>query len=299
MSFPTLLDLARTDAGILYPIIEDSLKSAPEMSIFPAATINGSTMELTVRTGLPSVAFRDANEGVARSKSTYDTKIFQTHILDHQIAVDKQVLAGAKDPGRWLSNHATGAVEAAMRYIGSQIYYGTGNDAKGFPGLLAQYSADSAHEVDATGSSNKTSVWMVRLGVETLEILFGNDQTLRLNDQWEQETVTDGSGNPYQAWTNWLTGRVGLRLANRHAAVRIKNIESTTKKLTDALLYSAYEKFTEFGFEPTHIFMNGRSREQLRSGRTATNPAGLPAPLPTEWEGIPIIRTASITSSES
>jgi len=51
--------------------------------------------------------------------------------------------------------------------------------------------------------------------------------------------------------------------------------------------------------EPTHIFMNGRSREQVRSGRTATNPAGTPAPLPTEWEGIPIVRSASIVNSEA
>ena len=45
--------------------------------------------------------------------------------------------------------------------------------------------------------------------------------------------------------------------------------------------------------------MNGRSREQLRNSRTATNANGTPAPLPTEWEGIPIIRTASITNDES
>jgi hypothetical protein len=84
--------------------------------------------------------------------------------------------------------------------------------------------------------------------------------------------------------------------------VRIKNLEeagSNKKTLNDALLYAAYEKFTEFGMEPTHIVMNGRSREQLRGSRTATNPAGNPAPLPTEWEGIPIIRTASIVNSEA
>jgi len=56
-------------------------------------------MELTVRTGLPSVAFRDAEPGVARGKSSYETRTFQTHILDHQIAVDEQIVNGAKDRG--------------------------------------------------------------------------------------------------------------------------------------------------------------------------------------------------------
>jgi hypothetical protein len=302
MSVPTLLDLAKLDAGVGYPIIEESVKSAPELRVVPASTILGTTMELTVRTGLPSMAFRDANQGVPRSKSRYETKTFQTHILDHQIAVDEQIVNGAKDRGRLLENHVVGVMESAMQYVGSQFYYGTGHDAKGFPGLLAQYAADPDHTVDAGGATNKTSVWFLKLGPECLEFLFGNGRTIGLNDTWDLETVYDDDGNPYKAYTNWMSGRVGLRLANRNCAVRIKNVEESgenKKTLNDDLLYAAYEKFTEFGMEPTHIFMNGRSREQVRSGRTATNPAGNPAPLPTEWEGIPIIRSASILNSEA
>lgn len=302
MSVPTLLDLARLDAGVGYPIIDEAIKSAPELRTVPAATILGTTMELTVRTGLPTVAFRDANQGVARSKSNYETRTFQTHILDHQIAVDEQIVAGAKDKGRLLENHSIGVMEAAMQYVGSQFYYGTGHDAKGFPGLLAQYAADNDHTVDAQGSTNKTSVWLLKLGPESLEFLFGNGETIGFNDTWELETVYDDDGNPYKAWTNWMTGRIGMRLANRNCAVRIKNVEeagSNKKALNDALLYAAYEKFTDFGMEPTHIFMNGRSREQLRGSRTAVNPTGTPVPLPTEWEGIPIIRSASIANSEA
>jgi hypothetical protein len=270
--------------------------------VVPADTILGTTMELTVRSGLPSVRFRNANEGVPRSKSTYETRTFQTHILDHQVAVDEQIVNGARDKGRLLENHASGAMEAAMQYIGSQFYYGTGNDTKGFPGLLAQCKSDAAHTVDAAGAASKTSVWFLRLGRECVEFLFGNGQTIRLNDTWDLETVYDDNGNPYKAYTNWMKGRIGMRLANKNCAVRIKNLEEagTNKKtLNDSLLYSAYEKFTEFGFEPTHIFMNGRSREQLRNSRTATNASGTPAPLPTEWEGIPIIRTASIANDEA
>ena len=302
MSVPTLLDIAKLDAGIGYPLIEEAVKLAPELMVVPADTILGTTMELTVRSGLPSVRFRNANEGVPRSKSTYETRTFQTHILDHQVAVDEQIVNGARDKGRLLENHASGAVEAAMQYIGSQFYYGTGNDTKGFPGLLAQCKSDAAHTVDAAGAASKTSVWFLRLGRECVEFLFGNGQTIRLNDTWDLETVYDDNGNPYKAYTNWMKGRIGMRLANKNCAVRIKNLEeagSNKKTLNDSLLYSAYEKFTEFGFEPTHIFMNGRSREQLRNSRTATTSNGTPAPLPTEWEGIPIIRTASIANDEA
>ena len=115
MSVPTLLDLAKLDAGVGYPIIEESVKSAPELRVVPASTILGTTMELTVRTGLPSMAFRDANQGVPRSKYRYETKTFQTHILDHQIAVDEQIVNGAKDRGRLLENHVGGVMESAIR----------------------------------------------------------------------------------------------------------------------------------------------------------------------------------------
>ena len=70
---PTLLDIAKLDAGIGYPLIEEAVKLAPELALVPADTILGTTMELTVRSGLPTVRFRNANEGVARSKSSYET----------------------------------------------------------------------------------------------------------------------------------------------------------------------------------------------------------------------------------
>ena len=62
MSVPTLLDIAKLDAGIGYPLIEEAVKMAPELTVVPADTMTGTTMELTVRTGLPSVRFRNAND---------------------------------------------------------------------------------------------------------------------------------------------------------------------------------------------------------------------------------------------
>ena len=78
----TLLDLAKLEAGLAYPVINETLKMAPEINVFPAATIDGSTMELSVRTGNPTAAFRNANEGTAYSQATFKNKVFQTFILD-------------------------------------------------------------------------------------------------------------------------------------------------------------------------------------------------------------------------
>jgi len=301
MAVPTLLDIARLEAGAAFPLIEESVQLAPELRVIPAEIIDGNTMQLTVQTGLPSVAFRNANEGTARTKANYEARIFQCHILDHQVAVDIALVKGLAAARRAavFENHAAGVIEAAFGYVGSQTWYGTGNDAKGFPGMIAQMADDATHVVDAGGNSAKTSVWFVAIGRETVQYLFGNGTTIGLNGNWDVETILDASNNPFQAYVNYMTGTIGLRLANKNSVVRIKNIEEDTHKLSDTLMYDAFKLCLDLKMMPTRIFMNSRSLMQLRAARTATNATGAPAPLPRDWEGIPIEPTNSIGIAET
>jgi hypothetical protein len=154
--------------------------------------------------------------------------------------------------------------------------------------------------VDATGTANKSSVWFLEVGPEMVEFLFGRGKTITMGEEWDVETVLDSNNKEFQAYTNWLNGRVGARLANKHAAVRIKNLGTAAgKKLTDALMFSALEKCDELGMTPNVIFGRPRSFYQLQESRTATTKDGRPAPLPRDWEGIPIVPTINITTSET
>ncbi len=301
MSFQTLLDIKKLNDGVGFDLVEENVLLCPELRIIPAEVIAGAEMKLTVRTDLPTVGFRNLNEGMARSKSQYETRVFSCADISGQIAIDLGVYRRALDPLRLQQAEASGFMEAAFRHVAKQFWYGTTNDAKGFPGIIAQMLADTAHEVDATGSSAKSSVYFVRIARETCQFLFGNGTTIDLQPEWKEETVNDASGNPFQALTNWLNGAVGARLANKNSVVRIKNIGTATgKTLTDALMYQAYEKFTTaLGAEPTHIFLTPRSREQLRASRTATTTTGQPAPLPTDWNGIPLIASSAISNAET
>ncbi len=297
-ALPTLLDIAKSDAGIGYPIIMEASRIAPELRLIPADTMVGTEMKLTVNVGLPTVGFRRVNEGAPRSRGSQDARVFQCFDLDHQIACDDASVQRAKDKGRFLENEAVLTLEAAFQKVSRVTYYGTGEDEKAFPGLIEQYLPDALHETDATGANNKTSVWFVRLGRETLEYLFGNGRTIRFNEEWKEETIYDKNGNPIPGWTNWMRGCLGMRLANKHCAMRLKNLGSENGKgLTDDLMFDLNQKFTEFGPEPTHILMNGRSQEQLRKSRaTDLNPN---PDLPKEWNGIPIIRTAGLVNNEA
>jgi len=298
--FPTLSDIAKLDAGSGYPVIDETIHRSPELENFPAATIDGATVELTVLTTLPSVNFRGANAGNPRTKAEWATKIFQTAILEQQVAIDVNgVLKSSKDQARTLISHSKPFMGATIKKIGQSIWYGTSYDAQSFPGLCSQYSADVDHEIAVGGSSNLSSIWLLALGEENLEVLFGNGASILMQDEWKQETAYDANGNPFLAAVNWINARPGLRLANKHAAIRISGIGTAAgKTANDALLAQGLQLARQLDMDPTHIFMTPRSAEQIRAARTAVNIKGLPAPRPTDFEGIPIVETNNLSNAE-
>lgn len=298
--FNTLDDVAKLDAGAGYPVIDETIAFYPELQNIPAEVMTGSTMELSILKTLPSASFRNANEGTPRRKAEFENKVFQTAIIDQQVGVDVQgVLKASKDQARFLINQAKPHMKAVLNHICKQMYYGTTNDAKGFPGLVSQYANDAAHEINVAGGSAKSSVWFLQVGSENLHFLYGNDQSLTMNEDWKEETIYDASNNPLQGLTNWINGRVGFRLANKNSAVRIKNIAAATQTLTDTFMYQALQKCEELGMVPNLIVGNPRSFEQIRAARTTYSPTGAPAPKLRDWEGIPILSTINVSVAEA
>lgn len=162
MSYLTLADLAnRQGSDSVIGLIEEVLTYSPEFQTLPVRPVAGTTFRATLRTGHAAAAFRNANEGVTPSKSTYTQKTVSMHYLDTQLEVDEAIVrADDRELGDVLADEASGAVVDAFNHIGSQIYYGLSNDAKGFSGFVA--NVDSTMEIDATGTgSDTTSIWMV------------------------------------------------------------------------------------------------------------------------------------------
>ena len=165
----TLLDIAKLNGSDkVVGLIEEALVLAPEVSLFPARTIRGTSYKTAVRTVLPTTQFRNANEGVASSKSTFVNRLVETFILDAQIKVDKAVADAYEDgPAALQAIEAAGVVGSALKLLGSQIWYGvgTGGDAKGFPGAIGVHDTTNM-VVDAGGTTAGTgsSVWGVKFG---------------------------------------------------------------------------------------------------------------------------------------
>ncbi len=300
----TLIDVLKLDAGIGAPVIDEVILQSKEVSIFPVDVIQGATVPLSVMVGTPTVGFRNANEGTSFAKGEFESRIFQTQVIEQPIQVDIQgVLNSAKDPGRVLFNHTTATTKAVLNHIGRQTWYAgtaqTGADTKAAPGIIAQSNSAATHVVDASGSSAKSSVWFLQLGVESVDHVYGNDTTLTYGSEWTEETVYDANNKALRALVNMVSGRVAPRVANKNAAVRIKNLAASTQVLTDVIMYQAMEKCEVLGMTPNAIFMNPRSLYQLRASRTATTTTGEAAPLPTTFLGIPIYSTTNISVAET
>lgn len=303
----TMLDLAKVNGSDqTVGLIEENLNAAPEAAILPARQVSGTSFKSLVRTAYPSGAFRAANQGVEPVKSTYLNRTHETFYYDLQLEMDAAIASADENgPEHALAMEADGAARGYMLDIGPQVWYGRNTDALGFPGAVEV--VDSTMIVDATGSTASTgsSVWAICAMPKFFELIFGKNTVLEVGE-WRKQTITRSS-KELTAWKNSLEGWVGAAFYSKYAVGQIKNLTAQTgKTLTDSLLADLIQAFP-IGVKPTHFFMSRRSRAQLQKSRTVTlfgQGTGRPdqpilAPIPTDYDGIPIIATDSILNTET
>lgn len=300
MAMPTLLDIAVINAADpTVGLIEEATQSHPEITMGAARTIPGQSYKTLVRTSLPTVSFRNANEGTAVSKSTFQNRRVETFVLNPPWECDRAVADRDIDgPEECVAREAVGILESAFQTLARQLYYGPSakGDAKGFPGFVD--AVDTVNMVvDATGTgSEASSVWAVKWGDRDVRWVWGEHGLLQVEDPILVR-LTDGSSNPYMAYHQELLAYPGLQVGSKFSIGRIKNL-TTGKGLTDDLCFDLLETFPT-GKKPDMFLMTRRSQGQLRKDRTATNATGAPAPIPTEVGGVPIYTTEGILNTET
>ena len=262
------------------------MRQHPEIQMGVSRTIKGISYKTLVRTKLPTVGFRAANDGGTTSPAEYENRTYEAYILNPRWEVDKAVADSDEDGAEALmAREGTGYLSAAFAAVAGQFYYGAGNDPKGFAGLLAAVHPDLV--VDA------------KWGVQDVIFLYGNKGEIVLSDIMTLP-ITGKNSKTLTGYVQEIAARPGLQIGNKFACGRIKNLTTQTgKTLDDDMIAELMSKFP-VGFRPDCLFMNRRSLEQLRKSRTATNPTGQPAPTPTTTgDGLPIYATDSIKNTES
>jgi hypothetical protein len=314
-SYPTMLDIVKANGSDGFVgLVDETIRATPELQMGAARSIKGQSYKTFVRTGLPAVGFRNANEGSSAVKSTYENRTVETFILNPPIAVDKAVADKYEDGAEaYIAMEGSGVMQASLQMLAKTFYYGTRyaytgdanydtvlGKAKGFPGLLD--FVDNSLVYDRGGSvvgtsTFRSSAWSVKFGPKAVQWVFGENgqmalQPTRIGD------IYDSSNKRLTAYISELLAYPGLQMVQTFSVGRIKNITNESGHgLTDAVLGTWFAQFPET-YKPDVIFANRKVVETLRASRTATNVTGAPAPTPTEYEGVPIVITDMLSNAE-
>ena len=312
----TLAELVRFNSLDVNPAeISDILNGAPVLAQLHAMmSSNGTTHKYNVETTAPVIGFRAINAGADYTASDSTQVSVDLKFIDATIREDIaacQAYRGGSEA--WLDNRSRRQLRQALFTLEKQVFNGTvGGDASGFNGLAddANYNgASDALVVDAGGTTAGTgsSVWFLRSTPDdaSMALVGAGDEGLSVDNinfvigETFKAQIAGSNSKLMTALCRDIGGHLGIQVGSKYAAARIANLTAESGKgLTDTLLSQCLELFPSSD-PPTHIVMNRRSGGQVQRSRTTYSPVGQPAPLVREYEGIPIIYTDSITSTET
>jgi hypothetical protein len=190
----------------------------------------------TVRTGLPSVAWRLLNQGVQPSKSTTAQIDEGCGMLEAWSEVDKDLAELNGNTAAFRLSEAQAFIEAMNQEMAQTLFYGnSGLAPEEFTGLSPRYSTISgatngSHVISGGGSgSDNSSIWLVCWGANTCHGIFPKGSKAGLVHEDHGETtveVTAGiAGNRMRAFQDRWQWKSGIALRDWRYVVRICNID--------------------------------------------------------------------------
>lgn len=234
----TLADWAkRLDPDGKVPVIVELLSQTNEV-LLDMRWIEGNLPtghRTTVRTGLPTVAWRLLNQGVTPSKSTTAQIDEQAGILEawSEVDVDLAKLNGNIQAFRLSEGRAF--IEAMNQEMAQTLFYGNGGLApEEFTGLSTRYSSTTAGNgsniINGQGAgSDNSSIWLIIWGDQTAMGIFpkGSQAGLKHDDYGEVtvELTAGIAGSRMRAYQERWQWKAGIALKDWRFAVRFANID--------------------------------------------------------------------------
>jgi len=294
--------------------ISDILNKAKVLAVLHAMmSSNGTLHKYNKETTAPTIGFRAINAGAdyVAGSSTQVTATLE--YLDATIREDVAECNSYKNGAEaWLDRLTAKQIRQSLFVLESQLFNGTveGN-ASGFAGLAddANYQAGGDLLIDAGGTTADTasSVWFIRSTPDdaSMAVVGAGDVSLGVDNinfnvgETFKSEILGSNSKLMTAMCRDIGAHLGIQISSKYAAARIGKLTADSGKgLTDSLLADALALFPSAD-QPTHIVMSRRSLTQLQKSRTTYSPIGAPAPRPSEYEGIPIVVTDSITNTEA
>lgn len=191
--------------------------------------------ETTMRTGLPTVAWRQINKGVQPSKSRTIKHTDVCGRLEAFSEIDEALLELASDPQAFRLSEDQPFLESMNQEMATTMFYGDLRKTPDkFLGLAPRYSLVSADcgkniingGLSGDAGTDKTSIYLVGWGEQTVHGIFpkGTSAGLQHEDLGRVE-IKDGDNGSYMGYKGHYTWRLGLCVRDWRYVVRIANID--------------------------------------------------------------------------
>lgn len=275
----------------------------------------------TVRTGLPTVAWRLLNAGVQPSKSTTSQIDEACGIMEAWSEVDKDLAELNGNTASFRLSEAQAFIEAMNQEMASTLFYGNAGTApEEFTGLAMRYSslsaANGSNIISASGAStDNSSIWLVCWGQQSVHGIFpkGSKAGLIHNDHGEVtvETTAGVAGTRMRAYQDQWQWKCGIALRDWRYVVRIANIDisnlvakSSAADLIDKMIM-AIHRLPSINMGKCAFYMNRscfemldiqRRDDMLTGGITYTEIDGK---IVYSFRGIPIRKVDALLESEA
>lgn len=189
----------------------------------------------TIRTGLPTAAWRILNQGVQPSKSTSAQVDESCGMLEAWSEVDKDLADLNGNTAAFRLSEARAFIEAMNQEMAGTLFYGnTATAPEEFLGLAPRYaslSAPSGQNIVTGGGSgsDNSSIWLVCWGDQTVHGIFpkGSQAGLIHEDMGlvTVETTAGVAGQRMRAYQDRWQWKCGIALKDWRYAVRGANID--------------------------------------------------------------------------
>lgn len=276
----------------------------------------------TVRTSLPTPAWRLINQGTAPSKSTTAQVDEACAMLDAWSEVDVELAKLGGNASAFRLSEASSFIEAmGQEHAQTLIYGNVGTAPEEFTGLAARYNSlsgtNAQNIISGSGSASvNSSVWLVGWGANTIHGIFpkGSKAGIEHQDLGEVtvETTAGIAGNRMRAYQDHFILKTGLAVKDWRYAVRIANIDITnlTTESSDAdlikLMIKAMYRIPNLSGAKFGFYMNRTCLEYLDIQARAAVQAGgglvyervEGKPMMT-FRGIPVRKCDQLTETEA
>lgn len=264
----TLADVAKSKDKMIGKVAEVLVEENPMLNDIPYMEMNEKTIHKEdIRSGLPAVYYRKANQAIPASKSTVEERTFNAAHFESKSQIDAAVAKrGGMDRiayNRW--NQAMGHIQAhALEHASLTIYGSPDSSNRKVAGFMDIYSTLATSEetskqvIDGGGTgSDNTSILLVNWGERSIFGVYpaGTQAGLKRTDRsaGNKEVQinaldSDGSAGSFWGYEEQFEIDHGLvvkdyRQASRIANLDISNLQTGTgaADLIDLMISASYK----------------------------------------------------------